>query len=287
MNTALKKKHHSPIEFIRTSHWSVKLCICIIIAFILSAIFAQVLTPYGQYENDLKNTKAAPSFQHLLGTDHLGRDFLTRILFGARVSLITSLFSSLLGSATGMLLGVIAGYTRGVMRAVIMRITDAMIALPPLLLSMVLALIFGGGIFGVGIVIAIALMPTYIRVVYGMVLTLRSNDYVTAAKLLGISDFRILLRHLLPNCFPTVIVVFTMNLGQAMMMESSLSYLGLGIKPPTPAWGSMVAEGYKYLLSNPLLAILPGFCVMLLVVSFNIVGDKLRDVLDPRLRGKL
>ena len=152
---------------------------------------------------------------------------------------------------------------------------------------MVLATLFGGGIQGVSIVIGIAMVPTYVRMVNAMVISLKSNDYIMASKIIGQSNSKILLRHLLPNCFPSLIVLITMNLGNAIMLEASLSYLGIGITPPTPAWGSMVSEGYNYLMSYPSIAILPGLCVLLIVVSFNIVGDVLRDSLDPRLRGKL
>lgn len=152
---------------------------------------------------------------------------------------------------------------------------------------MVLAMVFGGGVAGVSIVIGLSMFPSYARVSYGMVLSLRENDYVTAARLVGQSKRKILFKHLLPNCFPSLIVLFTMNLGTAIMLESSMSYLGVGITPPTPAWGSMVSEGYKCLLTNPMVAILPGICVILIVVAFNIVGDGLRDAIDPRLRGKL
>lgn len=137
------------------------------------------------------------------------------------------------------------------------------------------------------IVIGITIMPSYIRMVYSQVLALRENDFIIASRLLGVENRKILFRHLLPNCFPTIIVMFTMNLGTAIMLESSLSFLGVGISAPTPAWGSMVSEGYDFLISNPTLAILPGLCVMLTVISFNIVGDAVRDAIDPRLRGKL
>ena len=168
-----------------------------------------------------------------------------------------------------------------------MRVVDAKMSIPPLVLTMVLAMVFGGGVTGVSIVIGISMFSSYTRVSYGMVLSLRENDYVTAAMLVGQRKANILFKHLLPNCFPSLIVMFTMNLVSAIMMEASLSYLGIGITPPTPAWGSMVSEGYKYLLTNPMVSIIPGLCVLLVVVSFNILGDGLRDAIDPRLRGKL
>lgn len=265
----------------------VKVCLAFIILFIFAAIFAPVLTPFTETEQHLTDKLSKPNSTYLLGTDSLGRDLLTRILFGARVSLEASVLSSLFAAAVGILFGLIAGYYSGWVGSVIMRITDAQLSMPPLVLCMVLAALFGGGVIGVSIVIGITIMPSYIRMVYGQVLALRENDFVIASKLVGQGGGKILLRHLLPNCFPTIIVMFTMNLGTAIMLESSLSFLGVGITAPIPAWGSMVSEGYNYLIMRPTLAILPGLCVMLVVISFNIVGDAVRDALDPRLRGKL
>ena len=264
-----------------------KISFCIVVIFILVAIFAPYLTPYEPEKQELLDKLQGPSAAHLLGTDNLGRDLLTRILYGARISLISSVLSSLIAAALGTLLGLIAGFFGGFLSQVIMRVVDAKMSIPPLVLTMVLAMVFGGGVAGISIVIGISMFSSYTRVSYGMVLSLRENDYVTAAMLVGQSKAKILFKHLLPNCFPSLIVMFTMNLGSAIMMEASLSYLGIGITPPTPAWGSMVSEGYKYLLTNPMVSIIPGLCVLLVVVSFNILGDGLRDAIDPRLRGKL
>lgn len=264
-----------------------KISFCIVVIFILVAIFAPYLTPYEPEKQELLDKLQGPSAAHLLGTDNLGRDLLTRILYGARISLISSVLSSLIAAALGTLLGLIAGFFGGFLSQIIMRVVDAKMSIPPLVLTMVLAMVFGGGVAGVSIVIGISMFSSYTRVSYGMVLSLRENDYVTAAMLVGQSKAKILFKHLLPNCFPSLIVMFTMNLGSAIMMEASLSYLGIGITPPTPAWGSMVSEGYKYLLTNPMVSIIPGLCVLLVVVSFNILGDGLRDAIDPRLRGKL
>ena len=181
----------------------------------------------------------------------------------------------------------VAGYFGGAIGQIIMRITDAQLSLPPLIISMTLATALGGGIWGVCIVIGISILPTYIRMVNGVVLTLKENDYVVVAPLIGQSRLQVMYKHLFPNCFPSLIVLFTMNLGSAIMLESSLSFLGIGITAPTPAWGSMVAEGYAYIFKAPSLAIVPGLFVMIVVIAFNIVGDSLRDALDPRLRGKL
>jgi ABC-type dipeptide/oligopeptide/nickel transport system permease subunit len=264
-----------------------RICFAAIVLFILVALTAPVLTPYSPYEQELTNTYAAPSARHLLGTDNLGRDLLTRLLYGARISLVTSLLSSVWAAVIGTILGLISGYCGGVFNQVIMRITDAMLSIPPLIMTMVLAAILGGSVMGVSIVIGISIFPTYVRMVNGLVLSLRENDYIVAARLIGQKNWRILMHHLLPNCFASLIVIFTMNLGSAIMLEATLSYLGVGITAPTPAWGSMVSVGYKYLLRCPRIAILPGLCVMIVVIAFNVVGDGLRDALDPRLRGKL
>ena len=265
----------------------VKVSLAIIIVFVLAALFAPILTPYTPLEQDLSQLFAKPSAEHLLGTDNIGRDLLTRLLYGARISLVTSLLASIWGALAGIVLGLIAGYYEGFISSVIMRIIDAQLSVPSLIISMILAMVVGKSVLEISFVIGVGAIPAYTRMVYGMVLSLKNNDYITAAALVGQSDTKILIKHLLPNCFAPLIVLFTMSLGIAIMVEAGLAYLGVGITPPTPAWGIMVSEGYDYLVLHPRLAILPGLCVMLVVVAFNIVGDGLRDALDPRLRGKL
>ncbi len=264
-----------------------KVFLFIIILFIFAAVFAPFLTPYTPYEQNLKEKMAPPSSSHLLGTDHLGRDFFTRLLYGARISCISSLLSGIIAAVIGTTLGMIAGYYTGFASQVIMRFTDAMVSIPAIILNIVLASIMGGDIIGLSFVIGIGLIPTYIRMVNSVVLSLKQNDYILASKLVGIPAYKIMFRHLLPNCYTSLIVIFTMNLGTSIMREANLSFLSVGITPPTPAWGTMVSEGYKYLIREPRLAIIPGLCVLIIVVSFNMVGDVLRDALDPRLRGKL
>ena len=267
--------------------WVTKLCFGIIVAFVLIAVFAPVLTQYSPYEQDLLSMLAGPSSEHLLGCDNIGRDTLTRLLYGARVSLVTGLLSSIWAAVVGTTIGLIAGYVGGWLNSVIMRITDAIIAIPPIIFTMVLSTMVTGNLLGISVIIGVSILPSYIRMVNGLVISLRENDYVTAANLINQKQIIIMFRHLLPNCLASLIVTFTMNVGTAIMLESTLSYLGVGIIPPTPAWGVMVSEGYKYLFNQPLVAILPGICIMLVVIAFNIVGDALRDALDPRLRGKL
>ena len=264
-----------------------KLSFAIIIVFVFAALLAPILTPYTPYEQDLTQLFAKPSTEHLLGTDNIGRDLLTRLLYGARISLVTSLLASIWGSLIGIILGLIAGYFEGFISSLIMRFIDAQLSIPSLILSMILAMVVGQNLLAISFVIGIGAIPAYTRMVYGMVLSLKNNDYITAAELIGQNDAQILIKHLLPNSFAPLIVLFTMSLGIAIMVEAGLAYLGVGISAPTPAWGVMVSEGYDYLILHPRLAILPGLCVMLVVVAFNIVGDGLRDALDPRLRGKL
>ena len=269
----------------------VKISLVIAVVFIIIAVFA---VPIGRFvlrqdplAVDLANTFAKPSGEHLLGTDDIGRDTLARLLYGARVSLLTGILSSVWAAIVGILIGLAAGYFGGLLNTVVMRITDAFIAIPPIIFTMVLSSMVKGNLLGLSLVIGVSIMPSYIRMVNGLVGSLKENDYVVAAKLVRENDFIIMLKHLLPNCMASMIVTFTMNVGTAIMLESTLSYLGVGIAAPTPAWGVMVSEGYKYLVNQPLVAILPGVCIMLVVISFNICGDSLRDAMDPRLRGKL
>lgn len=264
-----------------------KVCFFIIVVLVFVAVFAPFLSPYGPNTNNLRNIVQPPSGEHLLGTDYLGRDVLSRILYGARISLYTSILAGILSAMAGIFLGLLAGYFGGILSSVIMRITDALLAIPALIFTLVLASAMGGGLLSIIVSIGISMLPTYIRMVNGQVLSLRESDYITAGKLIGLKNLKILLKHLLPNCFPSLIVLFTMNLGTGIMIEATMSYLGVGIAPPTATWGAMVSDGYSYLTTAPLLSILPGVCIILVVVAFNVVGDGLRDALDPRLRGKL
>ncbi len=264
-----------------------KVCFLIIVVLVFVAIFAPLLSPYGPNANNLRNIVQPPSKEHLLGTDYLGRDVLSRVLYGARISLYTSILAGILSAMAGIFLGLLAGYFGGILSSVIMRITDALLAIPALIFTLVLASAMGGGLLSIIVSIGISMLPTYVRMVNGQVLSLRESDYITAGKLIGLKNLKILLKHLLPNCFPSLIVLFTMNLGTGIMIEATMSYLGVGIAPPTATWGAMVSDGYSYLTTAPLLSILPGVCIILVVVAFNVVGDGLRDALDPRLRGKL
>jgi len=257
----------------------------IIAVFIIVAIFAPVIAPYDPDSQDLKAGLKQPSTEHLLGTDELGRDTLSRAIFGARISLIVGLVSVLVAVVSGTILGLCAGYYGGWIETIIMRFIDALMSIPPLVLMLSIAAVLGGGMKNILIALGIGMVPTYCRLTCGQIMSLKESDFITAATSIGAKGIRIMLRHLLPNSFPVLLVAMTMNIGFAILAEASLSYLGIGIVPPTATWGSMVSSGYKFLTSNPILSFAPGLSILAVVLSFNLVGDGLRDALDPRLRG--
>jgi len=258
-----------------------------IVAVILAAILAPVIAPYDPDDQVLDHVLQQPNRQHLLGTDSLGRDTLSRIIFGTRITLLVGVGTVIIAASLGTIIGLIAGYFGGWIFTVIMRFTDGIMAIPPLLLALVIAALLGTGVKGVMIAVSFALMPGYIRLICGQVLSVKENEYVMAARSVGVGHIGIMFRHILPNCFSPLIVQMTMMMGLAILIEASLSFLGLGIKPPSAAWGSMVYDGYKYLVMRPILSIRPGLAIMLVVFAFNMIGDGLRDTLDPRLRGTL
>jgi peptide/nickel transport system permease protein len=257
----------------------------VILLTVIVAIFAPWVAPYDPYQPDFDSILQHPSAKHLLGTDNLGRDTLSRIIYGARTSLIVGVAA--IGSAAiiGMALGLIAGYFGGITYMIIMRFIDALMAFPTLLLALVIAALLGGGLTNITIAIGVSMLSVYTRLMCGQVLTVRENDYITAARSIGSSSTRIILSHIAPNCFPPLIVMVTLMMGAAILAEAGLSFLGVGINPPGAAWGAMVNDGYGHILTFPILSIAPGLAIMLVVFAFNMVGDGLRDALDPRLRG--
>jgi len=259
----------------------------IILIFVIAAIFAPLIAPYDPYVTDYGYSLSQPSWKHLLGTDAPGRDTLSRLIYGARTSLLVGCVVVAISSIIGMSLGLIAGYFGGWSYTIIMRLIDTLMCFPMILLALLIAALLGGGLKNVIIALSFALMPSYARLMCGQVLSVKTNDYVLAERSIGASNFRIMLRHVLPNCFPPLIVQMTLMLGSTILAEAGLSFLGIGIMPPTPAWGSMVNDGRQYLLTNPILSFAPGLAIMLTVYAFNMIGDGLRDALDPRLRGVL
>jgi peptide/nickel transport system permease protein len=258
-----------------------------IILFIIVSIFAPLLAPYDPNQQYLKARLEQPSKAHLLGTDELGRDTLSRLIYGARISMLVGVVTAVISAIIGMLIGLVAGYFGGWVQTLIMRFTDAFMAIPPLVLMMAIAAMLGGGLKNVLISLSIGILPTYIRLMYGQVLTVKEADYITAASIIGDSDNRIMFQHLLPNTFPPLLVLITLNMGGSILMEATLSYLGIGIGPPTATWGNMVSFGYRHLVTNPINSLAPGLAILLVVLAFNMVGDGLRDALDPRLRGTI
>src|SRR4030067_875333 len=257
------------------------------LALVFPAVFAGLLAPYDPYKTGTGRALEQPSMTHLLGTDTLGRDTLSRLIYGSRTALMVGFISVAVASICGVSLGLSAESFGGIANIIIMRGMDALVSSPMILLALVVAAVLGGGIQNVIIALSIATIPGYGRVTCGLTLSLRENDYVLAQHAIGASNLRTMLRHILPNAFPPLIVLMTMQLGNLILAEAGLSFLGIGIEPPGAAWGAMVSDGYKYLSRNPTLSFAPGLAIMLVVFAFNIVGDGLRDALDPRLRGLL
>lgn len=275
-------------RFIRvfTSRPLVVVGVVIILLFLITAILAPVLTPYDPYMQNLKEPLLQPGQKgHILGTDAIGRDILSRIIYGARTSLIVGVVSVLIAALIGLTLGLIAGFYGSLVNTIIMRFIDSMMSIPMILLALVIAALLGSGLTNVMIAIGVSIMSVYARMMCGQVLSVKENDFITAERAIGASNFRIMLRHLLPNCFSPLIVIITMQFGTAILAEAGLSFLGVGIEPPIAAWGAMVNDGYKYLLTIPVLSLVPGVTIIAVVFAFNMVGDGLRDALDPRLRG--
>jgi len=269
------------------SRWLVALGAFVILAFIIIAIFAPWIAPYDPNQQDLSTALEQPSQNHFLGTDQFGRDVLSRNLYGTRVSLVVGIVAIAIASLLGITLGLIAGYFGGWINTIIMRSMDAMLSIPPLILALVIATALGGGLKNILIALGVSMMPGYCRLTCGQVLSLKESDYIVSSHAIGVNNFSIIVRHILPNAFAPLLVLVTLTMGTMILAEAGLSFLGVGVAPPTPSWGAMVSNGYLYLLTNPVLSLTPGFAIALLVLSFNMVGDGLRDALDPRLRGTL
>ena len=259
----------------------------LIILLIITAIFSLQLAPYDPYKIDISQKLLQPSQVHLLGTDALGRDTLSRIIYGSRASLMVGIIAVGMASLIGQSLGLMAAYFGGTVYAMIMRFIDALMAVPMILNALIIATVLGGGLKNVIIALGIGMIAPQARIMCGQALSVMQNDYVLAGRAMGVSNIRMMLRHIVPNAFPPLIVLITLEIGTCILAEASLSFLGIGIAPPMPTWGSMVNDGYKYLLIHPILSFSAGFAIMLVVFAFNMVGDGLRDALDPRLRGTL
>lgn len=262
-------------------------CTVIVLLVILAAIFADVLAPFDPNVPDYYNLLKKPGNGHPLGTDALGRDVLSRLLYGARVSLVVGLVAVIVACVIGAFLGMVAAYFGGPLDSVIMRTCEALRTVPSVVLAMALVSVFGGGVKNVAIILGISTIPGYVVMMRAQVLSVQNRDFITAARLQGNRSMRLLFKHVLPNCLSPLIVMMTQQVGSTILAEAGLSFLGVGISVPTASWGTMVAEGKNVLLVNPMLGLMPGICVALLVISLNTMGDGIRDALDPRLRGEI
>ncbi len=262
------------------------ICAVVLIIFALTAVFANQVDRYSPTVQQSGQSLKSPSAEHWLGTDHLGRDIWSRIVHGARISVTVGFAAVLIGKLGGVTLGLISGYRGGRLDLFIQRVVDAWLAFPSIVLLLAIVTMLGPSLFNVILAIGVGSMPGTTRLVRSTVLSAKENDYVTAARALGAQEGRILFRHILPNVMAPIIVSASVTLGAAILAESSLSFLGLGVPPPAPSWGGMLSrEGREYMIINPLLAVWPGLAITLVVMAFNLLGDALRDVWDPRLRG--
>jgi peptide/nickel transport system permease protein len=258
----------------------------IISLLVIVAVFAPVLAPHHPYEQDLDRVMMAPCSEYPFGTDDFGRCIFSRIIFGTRISLAIGLIVTAISAVAGIILGMLAGFYGGVIDEVIMRIVDIFLAFPGLILALVIAGLLGPGMFNVLFALALVGWMGYARVVRGAVLAEKEKSFVETAMSLGASDLYIMCRHLLPNVIAPVIVMATLGIGHTILAAAGLSFLGLGAQPPIPVWGSMLNDGKQYLQTAPYMTIFPGLAIMITVLSFNFLGDGLRDIFDPRLKEK-
>lgn len=259
------------------------LSLVVIIAIILVAVLAPVIAPY-EYDATGDEGFASPSREHMLGTDKLGRDIMSRIIYGTRASLLIGLLSVLISAVIGIFVGAIAGYFGGATDNILMRLLDIYQSIPMMLLCLVLAAILGPSLKNAIIALAVSMIPQFARMMRASILTVREMEYVEAAKSINSSTWHVLRKYIIPNSISPLIVTITMNVGNAILIGAMLSFVGLGVQPPTPEWGTMISDARNYMRQYPMLAVYPGVSIMITVLAFNLLGDGLRDALDPRLK---
>ena len=255
--------------------------------FLLCAVASPLIAPYDPNVIDLTSMLEGPSAEHIFGTDQHGRDLFSRIVYGSRMAFLVGVLAVLVATVIGVFIGLVAGYFGGAVDSVLMRIIEAEMSIPGIMLALALVATFGNSTGMLIFILGFSAIPPYARMMRAQVLSVRELDYVASSRIIGNGDLKTMLRHVFPNCLSPIIVLMSQSIGATILSEASLSYLGAGIMPPTASWGKMVSEGYQYLTTSPLFALLPGVAVILLVLSFNILGDGLRDALDPRMRGNL
>lgn len=255
-----------------------------VVALVVCAVFAPWISPHDPYRVALDEQLLGPSRTYWLGTDNFGRDVLTRILYGARISLVVGIVPSLISLAIGAVMGILSGYLGGRTDFAVMRLADMMIAFPSLLLAMVVMYTLGANLLNIFLALALVGWASVARVVRSQTLALREKEFIEAARANGTSRSRIMFGHIFPNVIPTLIVLFSLSIPEAIMWESSLSFLGVGVQPPEASWGLLVAKGKEYMFQAPTVAIAPGIAILLTVLAFNFIGDGLRDALDPSMK---
>jgi len=258
------------------------LIIAVIIIFI--AIFAYWISPYDPMEQNVYKRLSAPGISHFIGTDEYGRDVLSRIIWATQISLTVGFFSLIIGMIMGVSIGVVGAYAGGKIEMIIMRMVDVLLSFPTLITGIMVAAILGSGLIKLIIAIGIVFTPRFARMAYGPTLSLKEKEYINSSIVVGASHFRIIRRHILPNIFGDIIVAGSLWMGTAIITETSLSFLGLGVSPPTPTWGNMIRSGIDQLNYAPWLSIFPGLAILITVLAFNMIGDGLRDIADPKLR---
>jgi len=256
----------------------------VIAIYLIVAFLGPFFVPFDPYQLDLPNTLKAPSVEHFFGTDEFGRDIFSRIIMGARISLFVGVATVVISFVLGTLLGAAAGYCGGKTDSIIMRIMDIKLSFPDILLAIVVVTILGPGLQNVVIAVGVQSTPMFARMIRSTVLSVKESDYVLAARGLGANNMRILFKHVLPNCMAPMIVLGTLRIGTAIITASGLSFLGLGAQPPIPEWGAMLASGRNYLRAASWVSTIPGLAIMMVVFGFNVLGDGLRDAMDPRMK---
>lgn len=256
----------------------------IVIMLILIAIFASFIAPYNPIERLKEESSLSPSRIHLFGTDLLGRDIFSRVIYGSRISIVVGVVAVGISVVIGLFLGALSGYFGNIPDAFIMRIADIFFAFPYILGAIVIMTVLGPGIVNIFIAIGILGWASFARILRGSILSIKNKEYIEAAKALGASNYRIITKHIFPNAFAPIIVYATMNIGTAIIVEAALSFLGLGVQPPTPAWGKMLSESLNYIDIAPWMMLFPGLAIVITVLGFVLLGDGLRDAFDPRLR---
>ena len=282
-----KKKNKSQLAAVWRSlrrNRMAMLGLLILVLLALTAIFADFLAPYAYDAQDLLTARQAPSAAHIFGTDEFGRDIFSRIIYGSRLSLVVGFISVGIALLLGSILGAIAGFYGGILDDIIMRIMDILLAIPQVLLAIAIIASLGNGLFNLMVAVGIAAIPSYARIVRASVMTIRGEEYIEAAHASGTSDAKIIIKHILPNCLAPVIVQVTLGIANAILSCAALSFIGLGITPPSPEWGAMLSGARNYVLTYPYMSIFPGIAIIITVLALNLLGDGLRDALDPKMK---